>query len=354
MTSADAIRKEDSEPLGGLGQRVVRIARDGRLGGDELAVAVAIATLLETEGPEKLSVGNIHRAAFPQGSVVRRERDGMREYEWRHSTAAHVLDRDARTYQPRSLAGAQKCQAPKQRKDAPCGKRSAKRSMHTDWATGERFWIEACAGHLEWYEQRLHEHKAAEPQVGKAPEPYANKGGRIAKHFPEIDWPHLWRALTPHWKQYPERESSRIPTEWGDLRIRIDEPPERLQSENVVSFSRKQEPEEKPDRYRFQGRLNRTQVELLKMAATDSLKAWRTTFSDLAGSVTTERWGPTEVPVTRGDLWIPGLVEAGLLRVVPLPRFGGGRYGLYRLTGDGKKWLDAYEQGAKRPQEEQR
>lgn len=34
--------------------------------------------------------------------------------------------------------------------------------------------------------------------------PYANHGGALRVHFPQIKWPVFWRKLDPRWVEHPE------------------------------------------------------------------------------------------------------------------------------------------------------
>ncbi|MFD1145923.1 hypothetical protein [Saccharothrix hoggarensis] len=75
------------------------------------------------------------------------------------------------------------------------------------------------------------------------------------------------------------------------------------------------------DRYRYRGRLNASQTLLLDLAASGALACHFTREftldTDLGGS-----WYPNHLPHGLGH-WIPGLVDAGLLRIRPTWRTSG-------------------------------
>ncbi|MFI7119206.1 hypothetical protein [Amycolatopsis sp. NPDC049868] len=67
--------------------------------------------------------------------------------------------------------------------------------MLTDWTTGQRQWCEACNRHTDWWTTFTTEHARGRPDI--VPQLYANTGGALARHVPEIDWAYPWHELGP-------------------------------------------------------------------------------------------------------------------------------------------------------------
>ncbi|WIX75985.1 hypothetical protein QRX50_31495 [Amycolatopsis carbonis] len=201
----------EPEQLAALGRRVQQMASDPELTGELLAVGVAMAAIIDAGVYERLTLENIQNLAFGASSAR----------PWHVGQLRTLLWRDARRYKPPAPIG--KCGAPTPRKPR-CGHKANRFALVTDWATGERHRIEACSKHGEWFDRTHQENRAAKPEIG-GPRPYANTGGKLARHFPEIDWPHLWRTFDSSWKAMPEREPAAPTT--PRLRVLATEPRKR-------------------------------------------------------------------------------------------------------------------------------
>lgn len=168
------------------GQRVRQLAADPEVIGNLLTVGVAMSTIIDA-GLGELSFRGIQDLAFGVDRSTPLVKAVMRD--------------DIRTYTPPQPSGA--CGAPTPRKDH-CGRKSCFSGTLADWSTGEMRRHEACAKHEEWFWRLQRENRADQPADGGAL-PYANTGGVLARHFPEIKWAKLWARLSPTWKQLPER-----------------------------------------------------------------------------------------------------------------------------------------------------
>ncbi|HET6288760.1 MAG TPA: hypothetical protein VFG15_18685 [Amycolatopsis sp.] len=215
-----------------LAQRVQRLVADPRVTGALLGAGTAIAAILDGGMREQVTLGVIQdlalgpqRTAGGPGTVPGwSDQDLTAWYAGRRfDPIRELLRKDIRRYQP--PAAQRFCQAPMPRKGR-CDRSSRRSTMLTDWATGQRRWCEACSRHVDWWTTFTTEHARGKPDV--VPQPFANAGGALARHFPEIDWPQLWRELDPHWEPKPEREpaESSPPT----LRVITSEPTPPLKS----------------------------------------------------------------------------------------------------------------------------
>lgn len=171
------------------GQRVRQLAADPKVSGDLLAVGVAMSAIIDA-GLGELSFRGIQELAFGADSSALR--------------AKVVLRDDRRRYTPPESSRV--CGAPIPRK-VRCGRKQCFSGTLTDWGTGEARRHEACAKHEEWYWRLVRENRAARPTDGGAL-PYANTGGVLAQHFPEVKWAKLWSRLSPEWERLPERVPS--------------------------------------------------------------------------------------------------------------------------------------------------
>ncbi len=211
-----------------LARRIQRMAADPRLTGRFLAAGVAMATILDSGLRPELALDHIQDLALgprpaPSEPITapgwsEQELDAWRD-ERRLDPIRALLRKDIRRYEPPSPQGI--CQAPMVRKGR-CSRRANRSSLLTDWATGERRWCEACTRHADWFTQHIAEHALGRPEIGTTPLPCANTGGRLAPHFPEVDWVALWRDLDPRWKPMPEREPA--PATPPTLRIVTTDP----------------------------------------------------------------------------------------------------------------------------------
>ncbi|WP_037307009.1 hypothetical protein [Amycolatopsis orientalis] len=193
-----------------LAQRVQRLAADPRVTGALFGTGAAIATILDGGMHDQVTLGAIQDLALgPQrtsgGPVTAPGRSDQDLTAWyaerRLDPIRELLRKDIRRYQP--PAAKRVCQAPMPRKGR-CDRSSSRSTLLTDWTTGQRQWCEACTRHTDWWTTYIAEHARGRPEI--VPQPYANTGGALARHFPEIDWPRLWHELDPHWEPRPERE----------------------------------------------------------------------------------------------------------------------------------------------------
>ncbi|MFC7344893.1 hypothetical protein [Saccharopolyspora griseoalba] len=193
----------DSGDFPGLiahGKRVRAMCADPELTGELLAVGVAMSAILDVKAAPKLSLYQIHILAFgPDDQEIPME--CARTGRMRPGRAGYAIRGDARRYAPPYPEA--KCLAPTPRKKH-CGRKANHFGLLTDWSTGEQYRHAACNRHREWYRDTWKANQEAKPEDG-GPLPYANTGGVLARHFPEVNWVKLWSKLDPHWEPYPER-----------------------------------------------------------------------------------------------------------------------------------------------------
>lgn len=191
--------------------RIAEMLTDPELGGELLLVGTTMAGIIDHAAASNLSIKTIHLLAYgARGRQVRIDSD-VREpvpsrngqLEWDRSRAGEVLRRDARRYEPPEVRDLY-CPAPTPRKEQ-CGRTMTTFGLVNDWATGEKYHLGACNTHFAWLLEEQERVESLRPEVGEVL-PYANTGGLLARHFPEVDWPQLWRQLDPRWREYPERE----------------------------------------------------------------------------------------------------------------------------------------------------
>lgn len=141
----------------------------------------------------------------------------------RHWHIIEVMKSDIRRYEP-EWSAPRPCGAPMVRRRGTCGKSPTLTFMEVDTTTGERYRTGGCSRHYEWARLR---HAANLKAVKEAmiPSPPANTGGVLAKHLPQIDWPHLWKTLNPEWEEPAEAEPARKLTK-ADLRLIMTVDPE--------------------------------------------------------------------------------------------------------------------------------
>jgi hypothetical protein len=184
--------------------RAARLLDDPALGGDLLLAGLGFARFLDHAHPDDPKVGTavIARRCWPDR--------GSRAAAYKMQ---RVLAGDARAYLPPHQWDARDagCGSPMIRRDGTCGQRPKWSKLLTDWDTGERWWLLACARHVPWYDDTARANREAKPQ--RPPMPAANHGGLLAAHFPELDWPAIWRWATDgRWVEHPEVEPWRPPT----------------------------------------------------------------------------------------------------------------------------------------------
>ena len=134
----------------------------------------------------------------------------------RGHTTREAISKDRRRYQARRPGWCATCEAPMIRRAGYCGSdRGGSFVWLRDYSTGELRTVSHCSRHRDWAEslQRDNIREAPDPTAprGGAPEPYANTGGHLALHFPEIDWPKLWSDLDPRWVAPRERTTAPRP-----------------------------------------------------------------------------------------------------------------------------------------------
>jgi len=137
------------------------------------------------------------------------------------SDIKQILKRDVRRYDPRKDAGSHffkaRCGAPMIRRQGPCGCPSTRQALVSDPETGRQSWLSGCTRHADWFTAERIKAREVEP----ARMPFANSGGVLARHFPDIDWHDLYRKLDPSWTPPPEGE-------YEDDDLLIDRPKLRL------------------------------------------------------------------------------------------------------------------------------
>ncbi|MER7166998.1 hypothetical protein ABT336_13150 [Micromonospora sp. NPDC000207] len=134
------------------------------------------------------------------------------EPDWRR--VFEVLKNDIRRYDPKvdqqlPAWARPRCSGPMVRR-ASCGKGSYTWGYLTDVETGRKRLVGACRKHHDWFQQER-KVNAAVVAATEAPPPPANAGGRLARHFLDIDWPALWVKLDESWTAPPEQMGSARP-----------------------------------------------------------------------------------------------------------------------------------------------
>lgn len=170
------------------GARIVRLIEDPNVGGDLLLVAVGLAAKYDFALDYGGTIAGLGRLLWSTGYMPGHQ---IRD----------VLRADARTYKPPTQWG-RICTAPMIRRSGECGRGASAWAYLTDWETGEKHPIGACARHSDWFSDMSRANRAQKPE--SPPLPAANYGGALVAHFPRIDWRTLWRKLNPRWVEYPE------------------------------------------------------------------------------------------------------------------------------------------------------
>lgn len=195
----------DQSPESREPTRMLRLLADPELGGDLLLVGLALTAIIDHDMSWSCDIASIHHLAYgsrgPRVAIGAETRES--ETHWMNTRTARVLVDDIRRYRPPEPR--RECLAPTPRK-AACGKNATQLGWVTDWSTGEMHRLAACTKHRDWFIQQRKTNQETRPVVGEVPRPYANYGGVLARHFPEINWPKLWADLDPNWRPYPERE----------------------------------------------------------------------------------------------------------------------------------------------------
>lgn len=173
--------------------RIEAMVADPECFGDLLLVGVALARHFIIGPGGASTITAVCAGVFPPG-------------RYRDARARSAVREDIRRYQPPNQNWIA-CAAPMVRRDGACGRHSTQTALLTNPETGERDWFGACnrQDHQTWWRKAIRENKAY-LDANPAPTPAANTGGVLARHFPEVDWEGLWKALDPRWTPPPERE----------------------------------------------------------------------------------------------------------------------------------------------------
>lgn len=116
------------------------------------------------------------------------------------------------------------CSAPMIRRPGTCGQSATTWGYQTDPATGRRVALGTCSRHTAWYRRQLDENAAAVEAAGdRLPVPAPNVGGALARHFPTMNWPAIWRKLEPGWTPPP---AGGVPTRPPKLTVLVNTEPE--------------------------------------------------------------------------------------------------------------------------------
>jgi len=133
-----------------------------------------------------------------------------------------VVRSDIRRYIP-DTSRAARCQrpirsTPEQVKEfgESCGRLTsgeAFRPRFVDPVNGIRYSIGCCSTPrcVAWWNELLARNRA-EAEANCPPEPFANSGGILARHLPDLDWELIYQALDPTWVPPNEAEQWRPPT----------------------------------------------------------------------------------------------------------------------------------------------
>jgi hypothetical protein len=174
------------------GARITRLVSDTECGGDLLALGCALAAFLDfgLRGSGKVNSEDVARQTWSTSDM----------YRFRFK---ETIRKDARTYKPPRMKGI--CVAPMIRRDGVCGSTKVVTSGYLwDWATGEATYSGACRRHADWHSSEHRANYAARPPDGERVLAAANHGGVLARHFPEFDWPKMWKWADPSWVEHPE------------------------------------------------------------------------------------------------------------------------------------------------------
>lgn len=212
-------------------RRVEAMVADPELVGDLLLVGIGFARAVDLDDPP-FTNGNLSTSTIARQVYGRAHHPSTLAYfgrgEWPRADwrAAHrildVLRDDIRRYQPDDTYRQVTCGKPMpERETGRCGRHPHHQHVarFTDPATGLREYVAACSypAHKTWW-TALRERNRQELAATKVPVPPANRGGVLARHLPEIDWPALYSHLDPDWCPPPEVEAWTPPT----LRLVVD------------------------------------------------------------------------------------------------------------------------------------
>jgi hypothetical protein len=189
-------------------RRVAAMFADPHLTGDLLLVGLYLVDQWWNRGGD-VRVEDVADALFPAAPPLTITFNGAPQ-RGRSPGVARVdkaLRDDIRRYDPLwegTPVARYRCQAPMLRRSGVCGGTDHRAVMVTDVATGKRSMLVACTRHNGWWEQQWAANRAAVAAAGVVPAPSANRGGVLARHFPEVDWPAYWARLDPRWVRAPE------------------------------------------------------------------------------------------------------------------------------------------------------
>lgn len=209
-------------------QRIAGMYADPELVGDLLLVGLVLARCVDFGDPPLDTVlrgaaaavyGGANHAPILAASSghaygSRIETRGLRR-------VIGVLRSDVRRYEP-DMTSLTTCQRlvnrrPPGEADSParpsqCGRLCFRSALLTDPLTGNRYLMGACRrpACLRWWEA-LCAKNGRELAEHPPPAPPANRGGLLARHLDEIDWPQLYRSLDPEWKPPHEAPGWRPP-----------------------------------------------------------------------------------------------------------------------------------------------
>lgn len=214
--------------------RVAGMLADPYLVGELLLVGLVWARCVDLGDPPMASV-----VRDTARLVYARAEHGPHLHRWRYeehyprvsaggvARVKDVLRSDIRRYAP-DLARAYFCQRPvRGRAEARerCGRSAhgSGRYLFVDLVDGTRCALGHCSQPRckAWWEA-LRADNEARVAATTPPEPVANRGGVLAGHLDELDWPHLWSHLDPSWRPPHEAPGWRPPK----LRIVVNDEPE--------------------------------------------------------------------------------------------------------------------------------
>jgi hypothetical protein len=182
--------------------RIAQLLTDPDVGGDLLLIGVAL--IIAVDGDDAVFAGK-------DGGLTLED---LADHLWpklsrrlRTQRIHSAMRGDIRTYRPPTDLRC--CTAPRTCRDGVCGQRAMFTGHVTNWATGEQSQVLACNQHRVWFTEVLEQNRAATP--ANPPLPYANHGGTLRRHLPELQWPYLWRRLDPRWVELPEKPVDAAP-----------------------------------------------------------------------------------------------------------------------------------------------
>jgi hypothetical protein len=224
-------------------QRIAGMLADPECVGELLLVGIGIARSLDFGDPPLTDAGavpmrivaeQVYGNRWLPGSMLYPDAQTKRADTNPYKRIRDVFHLDRRRYRPNDDTRwhAVTCGRPMVRRAGLCGRPASHTQRVTDPATGLRQWLGACSNRpcRDWLTDVM-ARNAADLAEHPAPQPAANTGGVLERHFPEIDWWTIWRKVDPKWTPPPEGRPFERPT----LRLITVDPDGDAEAEPVVT-----------------------------------------------------------------------------------------------------------------------